>query len=196
MPNKETPAADEPRSYRYRDCLDGTAPIPKDALGNAIFSLLMAGGMTTFMVSFNGVRHSGLSFFFDSLWLYPVIFCLAMALRFLYVNRAVAYLGPRFVFPRFAGARRNVAMTLVNVAIMAPVMATIVTVLLKGPEGLLLNLATELPLSMAAAVTVNLLVVGPVVKLLYHNVIRPTTSLRLCQLSQRFVTNWAGLFTG
>ena len=79
MPNKETPAADEPRSYRYRDCLDGTAPIPKDALGNAIFSLLMAGGMTTFMVSFNGVRHSGLSFFFESLWLYPVIFCLAMA---------------------------------------------------------------------------------------------------------------------
>ena len=75
-------------------------------------------------------------------------------------------------------------------------MATIVTVLLKGPEGLLLNLVTELPLSMAAAVTVNLLVVGPVVKLLYHNVIRPTTSLRLCQLSQRFVTNWAGLFTG
>ena len=196
MPNKETPAADEPRSYRYRDCLDGTAPIPKDALGNAIFSLLMAGGMTTFMVSFNGVRHSGLSFFFESLWLYPVIFCLAMALRFLYVNRAGAYLGPRFVFPRFAGARRNVAMTLVNVAIMAPVMATIVTVLLKGPEGLLLNLVTELPLSMAAAVTVNLLVVGPVVKLLYHNVIRPTTSLRLCQLSQRFVTNWAGLFTG
>lgn len=196
VPSQPASAGSEPRRYTYRDCLNGTAPIPTDALGNAIFTLLMAGGMATFMVSFNGIRHSGLSFFFESHWLYPVIFCIAMALRFLYVNRVVAHVGPRYVFPRFTGARRNVAMTLLNVAIMAPVMGSLVTMLLKGPDGLLLNLATEVPLSMLMSIGVSLLVVGPAVKLLYHNVIRPTTSLRLCQLSQRFVTNWAGLFTG
>lgn len=190
------PSGCEPRRYTYRDCLDGTAPVPRDALGNAIFTLLMAGGMATFMVSFNGVRHSGLSFFFGSHWLYPVIFCIAMALRFLYVNRVVAYVGPRVIFPRFAGAARVAAMTLLNVAIMAPVMGSLVTLLLKGPDDLLLNLVTEVPLAMLVSIGVSLLVVGPAVKLLYHNVIRPTTSLRLCHLSQRFVTNWAGLFTG
>lgn len=190
------PEPSKPHLYGYRDCLDGTAPVPQDTLGNAIFSLLMAGGMVTIMTTFNGMRHSGLDFFAVSHWLYPVVFCIAMAMRFLYANRVVDFVAPRWIRPHLDGIPRTIAMTLLNVGIMAPVMCSLITLLLKGPGNALEDIAAALPLSMTVAVLVNLLVVGPAVRLLYHNVIMPATGARLVSALQRFATTWAGIFTG
>lgn len=189
------PRAAKPRRYGYHDCLDGTAPVPQDALGHAIFSLLMAGGMVTVMTTFNGVRHGGIDFVITSHWLYPLVFCIAMTMRFLYANRVVDFVAPRWIRPHLGGIPRTIAMTLLNVGVMAPVMCSIVTLLLKGASDLPANIAAELPLSLLVAILVNLLAVGPAVRLLYHNVILPATGSRLINATQRFATTWAGIFT-
>ena len=87
-------------------------------------------------------------------------------------------------------------MAVLNVSIMAPLMCAVVTLLLQGPDGALAVIAAEAPLSVAVAIAVNLLVVGPTVRLLYHNVILPATGVRLVGIVQRAATTWAGIFTG
>ena len=194
LPHLPEPA--KPRLYGYRDCLDGTAPAPKDALGKAVFGILMGGGMVTFMTTFNGLRHTGLDFLASSHWLYPVVFSIAMGMRLLYANRVADAVAPRLIFPHLTGVARTAAMSALNVSLMAPVMAVFTALLLKGPDNLVANAWGELPFVMAVAILVNLLVVGPAVRLLYHNVIMPATGARLVQATQRFATTWAGIFTG
>lgn len=193
--------SNEPRThetYSYWDCVSGKAPVPRDLLGKSMFSLLMAGGMVTFMVTFNGVLHSSanvLSFILQSHWMYPLVVCISLGMRFLFADRIVDKLAPRFILPRFRGFARNAAMTLLNTALMAPVMGCIMTMLLNGPQGFFAHLAATLPVSAAVAVLVNLLVVGPVVKMLYHNVLTPKAGTRMFLATQRYATSWAGVFT-
>lgn len=185
-------------TYSYLDCVGGKAPVPHDLLGKSMFSLLMAGGMTTFMVTFNGVLHSSanvLGFIIQSHWMFPLVVCISLSMRFLFADRLVGWLAPRFILPHLHGFARNAAMTLLNVALMAPVMGCIMTLLLNGPQGFIAHLAGTLPLSAVVAVLVNLLVVGPVVKMLYHNVLTPKAGARMLHVTQRYATNWAGVFT-
>ncbi len=181
--------------YTFRECLDGTAPVPQDPFGKGLFQLLMAGGMTTFMVTFNGVLHDGLSFIITSHWMYPLILCLSLGMRFLFANRLAGALAPHVHAAVHGNFARNVAMSALNVAIMAPVMGCIVTMLMHGPDGFFAQLAATLPLSAPVSLLVNLFVVGPAVKMIYHNIIMPTTGTRLFQITQRYATNWAGVFT-
>lgn len=195
---------DEPRkpraheSYSYLDCVSGKAPVPRDLLGKSTFGLLMAGGMTTFMVTFNGVLRSGanvLDFIIQSHWMFPLVVCISLSMRFLFADRVVDWLASRFILPRFRGFARNVAMTLLNVVLMSPVMGCIMTLLLNGPQGFLAHLAGTLPVSAPVAVLVNLLIVGPAAKMLYHNVLTPMAGTRVFQMTQRYATSWAGVFT-
>ena len=195
------PATDshtERRTYAFRECLNGTASVPRDPAGKGLFQILMAGGMVTFMATFNGVIHSDasvLDFIASSHWIYPLIMCISLGIRFLFANRLVDYLAPRFILPRFTGFARNVAMTLTNVAIMAPIMGCVMTMLLNGPEGFFARLVATMPLSALVAILVNLLIVGPLVKMLYHNVLTPAAGSKVFQITQRYVTNWAGMIT-
>ena len=190
------PVASRERRYGYLDCLRGAVPAPKEGPGAALFLLLMVGGMVTIMTTFNGVRHSGLSFFLTSHWLYPLSYCIAVALKLGFANRVAGFIAGRWIRPHLRGAALNVAMAVLNVSIMAPLMCAVVTLLLQGPDGALAVIAAEAPLSVAVAIAVNLLVVGPTVRLLYHNVILPATGVRLVGIVQRAATTWAGIFTG
>lgn len=191
----------EPRAhktYSYFDCVSGKAPVPRDILGKSMFGLLMAGGMTTFMVTFNSVSHSGasvLDFIIQSHWMYPLVICISLSMRMLFADRVVDWLAPRFIMPRFHGFARNAAMTLLNVALMSPVMGGLMALLLNGPQGFFAHLAGSLPASAATAVLVNLLIVGPAAKMLYHNVLTPMAGTRVFQMTQRYATSWAGVFT-
>lgn len=191
----------EPRAhetYSYLDCVSGKAPVPRDILGKSMFGLLMAGGMTTFMVTFNSVSHSGasiLDFIIQSHWMYPLVICISLSMRMLFADRVVDWLAPRFILPRFSGFARNAVMTLLNVVLMSPVMGSVMTLLLNGPQGFFAHLAGSLPVSAVVAVLVNLLVVGPAAKMLYHNVLTPMAGTRVFQMTQRYATSWAGVFT-
>ncbi len=183
------------RTYSYTECVMGLAPVPHDYFGGGVFKLLMAGGMTTVMVTFNSLIHSGANFVLESLWLYPLILCLSLGMRFLYADRIVDLIAPRYIFPRFKGFSRNAAMTLLNIALMAPVMGFLAALLLAGPDGFLDRMASTLPYSIPVSILVNLFVVGPIVRMIYHNVLAASTGNKLFEVTQHYVTNWAGVFT-
>lgn len=186
-----------PASQRYTfwECINGTAPAPTTAAEKSIFQLLMIVGMAAVMSTFNGMRHSGLDFFFESHWLYPVVLCITLCLRLGFVNRLVDYVIPRFIAPHFAGFPRNAAITLLNTAIMSPIMGCAVTLLLNGTGNFTANLLGTLTVSAPFAILMSLLVVGPAVRYLYHNVVTPVFGVSMLNDLQRHVTGVAGFFT-
>ena len=86
---------------------------------------------------------------------------------------------------------RGVAITVLNVCVMAPLMAALVTLLLMGPANFWGQFADSLPISMAVATIVNFFVVGPVVKLLYYNAISSTANgMRFLRFVQDNAMPW------
>ena len=183
-----------PQRCTYRDCLMGRANIPVHGPGKAAFTLLMVGGMVTFMATFNGVLSSGLGFFAHAHWMYPLVFCIAFLMRLYVGDRFVGFAAPRYVIPHFHGLARNIAMTLLNVVVMGAIMGSIITLLLKGPAGFWGELASTLPLTMTVAALVNYFVVGPAVKMIYNNVLEPTNGLGLFNWAQRYAMPWTAIF--
>lgn len=168
-----------PRRYTYVDCLKGAVPVPNTPNGKTLFQILMVGGMVTFMVTINGIRHTGLSFLALSHWLYPLMFCLAFLVRNYIGNALVGFLAPRTALKAREGIPRSVAMTVLNVCCMAPIMCAIATLLINGPQDFFFLYITTLPLVAPIAVLVNYFIVGPVVKLLFNNKIKPAGGLAL-----------------
>ena len=164
--------------YTYLDALRGKVPVPQGANGATIFRVLMVGGMVTFMVTFNGIRHTGLDFLMQSHWLYPLMFCVAFLVRTFYADKALGVIAPRTVLKWFSGTKLNVAMTALNVLLMAPVMCALAALLLNGTQNYLLSYLTTLPMMMPVAFAVSHFVVGPAAKLLFNNRISPAGGLR------------------
>ncbi|MBR5260425.1 MAG: hypothetical protein IKV48_08185 [Eggerthellaceae bacterium] len=181
--------------YTFQECLTGTAPVPHDPFGKSLFQLMMAIGMTTIMVSFNGVLRDGPEFLLASHWMYPVVLCISLGVRLLFVNQLVDNLIEKLIPSHLTGFAYTAAIAVFNIAIMAPIMGCVVTMLLSGPADFLEHLAATMPLSAAVSLLVNLGIVAPCVKMIYHNIIMPSTGTRLFQITQRYVTNWAGVLT-
>lgn len=165
--------------YTYIDCLKGITPGPRGANGAATFQVLMVGGMVTFMVTINGLRHLGLAFFALSHWLYPLMFCLAFLVRTFIGSKIAGALAPKLVLGRFTGTKRAIGMTVLNVCCMAPIMCAIGTLLIVGADNFAYNYLTTLPIVMPMAMLVNYLIVGPIVKLLFNNKISPAGGIGL-----------------
>lgn len=169
----------QPVRYTYMDCLRGITPVPKGTNGATIFMVLMVGGMVTFMVTVNGIRNTGLDFLVHSHWLYPLVFCIAFLVRVLFAARVVDFIAPRVVLNHFEGIPRSIAMTVLNVCIMAPIMGAIVTLLLTGTDNFLMTYLTTLPITMPTAMLINFFAIGPAVKLIFNNVLSPSGGLGL-----------------
>lgn len=166
------------RRYTYLDCIRGTIPLPRNVNGSTIFQILMVGGMVTFMVTFNGLRNTGLGFVASSHWLYPLMFALAFLVRTFIGGPLANAISRRLVLPRFTGIARSVGMTAVNVCCMAPIMCALATLLLCGPSDFVARYATALPLMAVLAGFVNFFLVGPVAKLAFNR-IAPANGLNL-----------------
>jgi len=170
------------RRYSYRDALRGEVPVPQTINGATVFKVLMVGGMVTFMVTVNGIRHTGLEFLAQSHWLYPLMFCLAFLVRTYIGDVIVGAVAPRTVLKWFDGVKRNIAMTVLNVLCMAPIMCALATLLLNGVQDYLVSYITTLPIVIPVAFTVNYFVVGPIAKLLFNNRISPNGGLQFLQV--------------
>ena len=156
----KTETTQSPR-VTYLDCLKGTAPVPRGGVEKKTFTLLMVGGMVTFMVNFNGVLHSGLGFYPHGVWLIPIVFCIAFLVKTQLVGKFTEMLIGKLVIPNLTGFKKGLGITLCNVCVMAPIMSSIVTLLLQGTDGYLAYLAH--------ALLINTFIVGPIAKMLYNN---------------------------
>ena len=183
----------QPARFTYLDCLKGAVPAPGKTNGATLFQVLMVGGMVTFMVTVNGFRNTGFDFLVNSHWLYPLMFCLAFLVRTFIATPIVDKLAPKLVLDRLEGTKRSVGMTVLNVCCMAPLMCAIATLLIVGTDDYLMRYLTTLPIVAPLAMLINFFIVGPIVKLLFFNVITPSGGLDLLGRLEQNAPNLARL---
>lgn len=189
-PSDQLPSASATR-ITYRDCLCDATPHTVDPVAQLLFTVLIIGGMVTFMATFNGLRQLGITFFIHSHWFYPLIFVCALFVRLAIGARICTFIMNKLIKPQMNGILRAALTSLINVGIMTPIMVTIVTLLLTGTNNLALSLAINIPLSVVVALLVNYFIVVPIVRLVYFNVI--LTSPRGLKLL-RFLQHYAPVF--
>ncbi len=189
-PSDQLPSAPATR-ITYRDCLCDATPHTVDPVAQLLFTVLIIGGMVTFMATFNGLRQLGITFFIHSHWFYPLIFVCALFVRLAIGARICTFIIDKLIKPQMNGMLRAALTSLINVGIMTPIMVTIVTLLLTGTNNLAQSLAINIPLSVVVAVLVNYFIVVPIVRLVYFNVI--LTSPRGLKLL-RFLQHYAPAF--
>lgn len=160
----------------YLDCLRGKASVPKERAGMLLFQALMIGGMVSIMTSFNGYRHSGLEFFVNYHWMYPLTFAITFLIREWFMNDFTEAIIHRHILPNFQGVRKATMITLLNIVCMVPLMSTLMTLMLYGFDDLGATLLDQVPITIAVASCVNFFVVSPIVKMIYNNVIVANTS--------------------
>lgn len=161
--------------------------MPTSGKERIVFQTLMVLFMSSCMVTFNGLlRQSGspgidLS---SMLYEYPLIFCIALAMRIFVANPLVDRIVPHI--PRsLSGVRRALVMTGINVCIMATIMTFFGILVSQGPEGFTwMEFASNAPLSVVIAFTVNFLAVGPLVKIAYIRIVKPLLVALVDKLNQ------------
>lgn len=174
----------------YLDCLQGRFTTPSNPAEKLLFQFFVVGGMVTFMGSFNGMRHSGLDFFVTHHWVFPLIACIAFALRLLYCNKIVEYITRNYIAKHFSGFASTLVITALNIIIMAPIMTCITTAILYGFNDYWLNVADNLPISMVVSFVVNLFIVMPTVKIVYNKCITTERGARLLGCIERTAMPW------
>ena len=189
-PSDQLPNAPATR-ITYRDCLCDATPHTVDPVAQLLFTVLIIGGMVTFMATFNGLRQLGITFFIHSHWFYPLIFVCALFVRLAIGARICTFIIDKLIKPQINGRLRAALTSLINVGIMTPIMVTIVTLLLTGTNNLAMSLAINIPISVVVALLVNYFIVVPIVRLVYFNVI--LTSPRGLKLL-RFLQHYAPAF--
>lgn len=189
-PSDQLPSAPATR-ITYRDCLCDATPHTVDPVAQLLFTVLIIGGMVTFMATFNGLRQIGITFFIHSHWFYPLIFVCALFVRLAIGARICTFIIDKLIKPQMNGTLRAALTSLINVGIMTPIMVTIVTLLLTGTNNLAMSLAINIPISVVVALLVNYFIVVPIVRLVYFNVI--LTSPRGLKLL-RFLQHYAPVF--
>lgn len=161
----------------YTRALRGAVPVPAGGKDKLAFQVLMVFCMVTCMVTLNWLIHASdrsLAAFSEVLYEYPLTFIAALFVRTVVANPLVGRLARAVVPAGLAGFRRTVAMTLVNVSVMVTFMTFFGVLISNGPAGFTwLAYAESLPLSYLLAFSVNLLAVGPFVKVAYAAAVKP-----------------------
>lgn len=165
------------QQIRYRDCITGKAGAPRDKAGKTVFQIMMVFFMVTVMVTFNWNLHtddhSPLRFAL-SLYEYPVMFILALAVRLLVANPILGPFIDNVVAKRLDKTARSIAVTLVNVLFMGSIMGVFGLAVTGGLASVTWeHYAALYPATWIAAFLFNFFVVGPLVKMLYGGFVAP-----------------------
>lgn len=161
----------------YTRALRGALPVPTGGLAKLAFQTLMVFCMVTCMVTINWLLHTSdlsLSAYTQVLYEYPLTFAAALCVRMFVANPLVGRIVRATVPVHLVGIKRTLAMTLINVSTMVTFMTFFGVLISNGVDGFTwLAYGESLPLSFALAFAVNLLVVGPFVKIVFTGALKP-----------------------
>lgn len=164
-------------SNAYTNALRGNLPVPAGGTERLVFQAFMVFCMVACMVTFNWLLHTSqpsLAAFWQILYEYPLTFVIAFCIRTLVANPFVGRITTALVPQNLSGFRRTVVMALINVGTMVAIMTFFGVLLSNGPVRFTwLEYLNNLPVAYVMAFAINLLVVGPFVKIAYTHVIGP-----------------------
>ncbi len=175
----------------YLRALRGAVAVPSEGKQKLVFQIMMVFCMVTCMVTCNWLIHTSqpsLFAFSQILYEYPLTFAIALFVRTVVANPIVAGLAKALVPAMLSGFKRTLAMTAVNVATMATIMTFFGVLISNGPfEFTWLSYLESLPTSYALAFFINLLAVGPFVKIIHARFVTP----QLPHMREKAVSTYA-----
>lgn len=177
MPQSTTPHSNRDISdIAYLRCLRGQISAPNSGRERIFFQAIMVLFMSSCMVTINellrqsGAPSSGIA---GTLYEYPLMFCIAFIVRVFVANPLVDCIVPH-IPSSLSGIKRTLAMTGINVGIMATIMTFFGTLVARGPEGFTwMEFVSNAPISVAMAFTVNFFAISPMVKIAYTRALKP-----------------------
>lgn len=170
------------QQIRYKDCITGKTGAPHGKAEKTVFQIMMVFFMVTVMVTFNWNLHtddhSPLHFAL-SLYEYPVMFAIALAVRLLVANPIVGRFADKVLAVRLDGIVRSAAITLVNVLFMASIMGVFGLAVTGGGFATITweTYSSLFPATWIAAFCFSFFIVGPLVKMLYYGFVAPAMAV-------------------
>ena len=96
----------------------------------------------------------------------------------------VGFLKPRLIDKHAKGPARGFATTMLNVGVSSPITGAIAAALFTNPDDFADVYITALATTMPMSVVASFFIVGPIVKLICHNRIKPENAPRALQTLQ------------
>ena len=111
--------------------------------------------------------------------------CTALLVQIFIGAPVVKSLMSGFVGKRLRGPARGVARTALNTCITSPITSAIVSALFSSPDDFASVYIASLSITMPMAMIASFFIVGPIVKLVFHNRITPAGGLRALQMMEQ-----------
>ena len=113
------------------------------------------------------------------------MFCIALLVR-TYIGAPVAgFLTRKLIGKRLGGTARGVATTALNVCVTTPITSAIIAALFSDPDDFASVYVASLSMTLPMTMFASFFIVGPIVKLVFHNRISPAGGLRAMQLMEQ-----------
>ena len=106
------------------------------------------------------------------------MFCIAFLVRTYVGTPVVGFLAPRLIGNRLQGVPRGIAGVVLAVIVTSPITSGIVAFLFSNPDDFADVYVSSLSVTMPMTMLANYLVIGPIVKLVFHR-IKPDFGLRI-----------------
>ena len=122
--------------------------------------------------------------------------CIAMLVSTYIGKPVVSFLAPRLIEKRLSGPVRGIARTVLSTCITSPITSAITSALFSDPDDFASVYIASLTITMPMAMFVSFFIVGPLVKLVFHNRISPAIGLRALQLMEQcapFISRFLGM---
>lgn len=113
------------------------------------------------------------------------MFCIAFLVHVFVGAPLASFLAPRLSGRRFGGFAHGAATTALNVCTTSPVTNLIATALFVNPDDFATAYVAALSTTMPMTMLASFFVVGPAVKLVFHNRISPVGGLRALQAMEQ-----------
>lgn len=111
--------------------------------------------------------------------------CIAMLVSTYVGKPVINFLTPRLIEKRLSGPASGIAKTVLSTCITSPITSAITSALFSDPDDFASVYVSSLAITMSMAMFVSFFIVGPLVKLAFHNRISPAGGLRALQLMEQ-----------
>lgn len=163
---------------RYLDCISGKQGAPRDKKQKALFQCMLIFVAVPLTATINWLIHTdnySWTTFSQHLIMLPLMFAIAIGVRFLIANPLVDTMVSAFVSPRLSCLKKALVVTTLNILVMGTVASLIRTIItsLGGEVVAWEDYLSSLPLSYLISFVIGYFVTTPLMKKFFAHTIEP-----------------------